>query len=167
MESTPITKEFIKAMRQADTVLINIYPDPDRTRYGTRNVPGKVEFTAIQEEKTNAKGWKKPEDRKEFNSVKGNFSTYDYDRLHFEPKRYFGYFPSGPKSGALQALLAILKPGDTLKINAETDNDSEFFREMDLHQTDCCADITRNGKKIIRRLVLESRISKGREHFSN
>ncbi|MCP4651112.1 MAG: hypothetical protein GY853_13685 [PVC group bacterium] len=147
-----ITKEFIEALKKADTLVVRM----------DKETGGLIEFH--KKEKVNKKGWTEPEQIKTFNSFKArlphNFTSACFVIMYQAETN-------------VKALHHILRAGDILELSA-MDNTNSYLKNAEirpevwkdgnlwhphyygLHNDELTCRIIRKGKVIISRLILDS-----------
>ena len=155
-----VTKELIKDMKKADTIVFRIVKkDIPLPEYARPEYSLTVECIFKEIHKND---WVKPETRISHNGMTGNI--FLHDKQSARPFRADWVCMSISQDGNIQALASILKPGDILKISVAGGDNSERLNTAGLNNDELTADISRPDKNgnlshILQRFVIDHQIT--------
>ena len=113
-----ITKEFIKDLKKANNISVRIKR--------TGNFESTANLTLTVKEKTNSKGWVKPEIRTDYNSFPASLPT-GYNEAW--------YWSSYKELSGFEALQHIIRDGDELRFHSMINNNGYLDKAMIPHDT--------------------------------
>jgi hypothetical protein len=122
-----VDKEFKYFLKNADS-------------YGVRFEGDKIEVTFQINKKENKNGWIKPKIRKSF--------SYQNKYNRHEEAFFWEVYPQ-----ELIALNLILRKNDEIRFYAE-ENNNQYLTDAGLFNDELVCSITRNGKQIVKRMML-------------